>query len=147
MAKKKASSRTSKVDSLSSAELYKLAQKREQEEMKQMQEANREKLKALREKRRAMVAAHRKEINKIDREINRLSGKTNSAGKGRPRGGSITDAVIEIIGKTGQISTSDLKSALKKKGIVAGNLSQTLAYLKRQGRVSSPSRAIYTLAK
>jgi hypothetical protein len=146
MAKKKVSTRSKKVDSLSSTELYRLAKKREQEEMKKTLEANKEKLKALREKRRSMVAAHRKELMKIDREITRLGGKS-TAGKGGSRSGSITDAVVEIIGKAGKISTTDLKAALKKKGIVAGNLSQTLAYLKRQGRVTSPSRAIYTLAK
>ncbi len=147
MAKKKVSARSKKVDSLSSSELYKLAKQREQEEMKKMLEANKEKLKALRDKRRALVAAHRKELNKIDREIARLDGKSTTRKKGRSRSGSITDAVVEIIGKSGKISTTDLKAALKKKGIVAGNLSQTLAYLKRQGRVTSPSRAIYTLTK
>ncbi len=142
MAKKKVSARNKQVESLSSAELYRLAKKREQEEMRKTLEANKEKLKELRTKRREMIAAHRKELAKIDREISRLSGK--SAGGKR---GSITDAVLKIIGDAGQISTSDLKAALKKKGVVVGNLSQTLAYLKRQGRVTSPARAIYKLAK
>ena len=146
MAKKKVSARIKQVESLSSAELYKLAKKREQEEMKKTLEANKEKLKELRTKRREMIAAHRKELAKIDREISRLSGKSATGKRGRARG-SITDAVLKIIGDAGQISTADLKAALKKKGVVVGNLSQTLAYLKRQGRVTSPARAIYKLAK
>ncbi len=146
MAKKKVSARNKQVDSLSSAELYRLAKKREQEEMKKTLEANKEKLKELRIKRREMVAAHRKELAKIDREISRLGGKTTSGKRGGARG-SITDAVVKIISDAGQISTADLKAALKKKGVVVGNLSQTLAYLKRQGRVTSPARAVYKLAK
>ncbi len=142
MAKKKVSARNKQVESLSSAELYRLAKKREQEEMRKTLEANKEKLKELRTKRRELITAHRKELAKIDREISRLSGK--SVGGKR---GSITDTVVKIIGDAGQISTTDLKAALKKKGVVVGNLSQTLAYLKRQGRVTSPARAVYKLAK
>ncbi|WP_457676317.1 hypothetical protein [Thiolapillus sp.] len=146
MAKKKTSARKKPVDSLSSAELYRLAKKREQEEMKKALEANKEKLKALRARRRELVATHRKELAKIEREISRLTGKAATGKRGGGRG-SITDAVVKIIGDAGEISTTDLKAALKKKGVVAGNLSQTLAYLKRQGRVTSPARAIYKLAK
>ncbi len=146
MAKKKVSARNKQIESLSSAELYRLAKKREQEEMRKTLEANKEKLKELRTRRREMIAAHRKELAKIDREISHLSGKSAGGKQSRARG-SITDAVLKIIGDSGQISTADLKAALNKKGVVVGNLSQTLAYLKRQGRVTSPARAIYKLAK
>ena len=39
-----------------------------------------------------------------------------------------------------------VKAELEKRGVVAKNLAQTLAYLKRQGKVASPSRSIYTPA-
>lgn len=122
---------------MSAAELYKLAQKREQEELQKSLEANKEKLIALRTKRRELVAKQKKELRKLDAEISRLSGK-KTARKGRKAGTSVTEKVVAIIAKAGKISTTDLKAELKKKGVATGNLPQTLAYLKRQGRVVSP---------
>ncbi|WP_456376664.1 hypothetical protein [Thiolapillus sp.] len=146
MAKKKAPARKKQVTDLSAAELYKLAKKREQEELQKTIEANKEKLLALRTKRRELVAKQKQELRKIDTEIARLSGKSPGR-KGRKSGGSVTEKVVAIIAKAGKISTSDLKAELKKKGISAGNLPQTLAYLKRQGRVVSPARTIYQVPK
>ncbi len=146
MAKKKAPARKKQVTDLSAAELYKLAKKREQEELQKTLEANKEKLSALRAKRRELIAKQKKELRKMDAEIARLSGKSPSR-KGRKSGGSVTETVVQIIAKSGKISTSELKEELKKKGIAAGNLPQTLAYLKRQGRVISPARTIYQVPK
>ena len=146
MAKKKAPVRKKNITELSAAELYKLAEKREQEELQKSLEANKEKLAALRVKRRELVSKQKKELHKIDIEITRLSGKP-AANKSRKSGGSVTETVIGIILKAGKISTSDLKAELKKKGISTGNLPQTLAYLKRQGRVISPARTIYQVPK
>ncbi len=146
MAKKRAPARKKQVTDLSAAELYKLAKKREQEELQKTIEANKEKLLALRAKRRELITKQKKELRQIDAEIARLSGKPPSR-KGRKSGGSVTEKVVAIIAKTGKISTSDLKEELKKKGISAGNLPQTLAYLKRQGRIISPARTIYQVPK
>ncbi|WP_293652522.1 hypothetical protein [Thiolapillus sp.] len=126
--------------------MYKLAQKREQEELQKSLEANKEKLIALRTKRRELVAKQKKELRKLDAEISRLSGK-KTARKGRKAGTSVTEKVVAIIAKAGKISTTDLKAELKKKGVATGNLPQTLAYLKRQGRVVSPARTIYQVPK
>ncbi|WP_419604011.1 hypothetical protein [Thiolapillus sp.] len=146
MAKKKTPARKKQVTELSAAELYKLAQKREQEELQKSLEANKEKLIALRTKRRELVAKQKKELRKLDAEISRLSGK-KTARKGRKAGTSVTEKVVAIIAKAGKISTTDLKAELKKKGVATGNLLQTLAYLKRQGRVVSPARTIYQVPK
>ncbi|HID45335.1 MAG TPA: hypothetical protein EYP34_06245 [Chromatiaceae bacterium] len=146
MAKKKTPARKKQVTELSAAELYKLAKKREQEELLKTQEANKEKLAALRTKRRELVARQKKELRKLDAEITRLAGR-KTAKKGRKSGGSVTEKVVNIIAKAGKISTTDLKAELKKKGVATGNLPQTLAYLKRQGRVVSPARTIYQLPK
>jgi len=146
MAKKKTPARKKQVTELSAAELYKLAQKREQEELQKSLEANKEKLIALRNKRRELVAKQKKELRKLDAEISRLSGK-KTARKGRKAGTSVTEKVVAIIAKAGKISTTDLKAELKKKGVATGNLPQTLAYLKRQGRVVSPARTIYQVPK
>jgi hypothetical protein len=51
---------------------------------------------------------------------------------------------MEIVSKAKKISTTEIKAELESRGVVANNLAQTLAYLKRQGRVASPERSIYT---
>jgi len=142
MAKKK----TASIEELSAAELYELAKRREEEERRQQEEAKKEQLKELRAKRRALVAKHKRELAALDTEIARLLGR-NAPRRKRSGKGSVTDAVIEIISKAGRITTTELKAALAEKGITVGNLPQTLAYLKRQGRISSPARATYEIAK
>lgn len=142
MAKKKVSA----VKELSAAELYKLAQEKEEEERQKALESQKQQLQELRTKRRALVTKQKKELAKLDRQIARLSGKKPSRGRKTGRA-SVTEAVIGIISKAGKITTSDIKAQLAKQGITAGNLPQTLAYLKRQGRVTSPARATYQLAK
>jgi len=137
----------SSVTNMSSAALYKLAQKREQEEMAKKQEAAKGKIDALKAKRRALVASQKKELAKIDTEIRKLGGKKPAASSRKRSGGSVSAAVLAAVSAAGEISTKDLKAALAKKGIKAANLGQTLAYLKRQGKISSPSRAVYSMSK
>lgn len=146
MAKKKAPARKKQVTELSAAELYKLAKKREQEELQKTIEANKEKLVALRTKRRELVTKQKQDLRKLDADIARLGGKSPTR-KGGRSGGSVTEKVVAIITRAGKISTADLKSELKRKGISAGNLPQTLSYLKRQGRIISPARTIYQVPK
>jgi hypothetical protein len=59
---------------------------------------------------------------------------------------SVTERVMQIVVNAGEISTKDIKAELENEGLNVSNLSQTLAYLKRQGRVASPARSIYTPA-
>ena len=56
----------------------------------------------------------------------------------------MTDQVLEIVSGAKKISTKDIKEQLEARGVVANNLAQTLAYLKRQGKVTSPARSIYS---
>lgn len=136
------------VNNMSSAALYKLAQKVEQEEKAKKQEAAKGKINALKAKRRELVAKQKKELAKLDAEIKKLGGKAPKSTSRRKRnGGSVSTAVLDAIATAGKISTSDLKAALASKGVVAGNLGQTLAYLKRQGKISSPSRAVYVISQ
>ncbi len=134
------------LSGLSSDELYELAREREEQEAAEAKEAAREQIKELRAKRREAVARHRKELAAIDAEIREMGGRT---GGGRRRGGngvSVTEQVLEIVGSAKKISTKEIKAELENRGIVANNLAQTLAYLKRQGKVNSPSRSIYSRA-
>ncbi len=136
------------VSNLSSAALYKLAKEREQEEMAKQQEANKEKLTALRLKRRELVARQKKTLAKLDAEIRKLGGKTPSSSMRKRRSaGNVSAEVLAVISEAGEINTQDLKAALAQKGITAGNLGQTLSYLKRQGKSSSPSRAVYAVTQ
>lgn len=139
MAKKKT------VDAMSAEELYALAQQRERQEHEAAQEAVREEIEALRAERRELVAAHKKALNAVDAKIRKLGGRA-SRSSGRRSGGNITSKVLEVLSH-GKASTKDIKAALDAQGVTANNLSQTLAYLKRTGRVTSPSRAVYALAK
>ena len=136
-----------KLSNLSAEELYALAREREQQEAEEAKEAMRAQLQDLRAKRRDVVARHRKELAEIDAEIRGLGGRAARAGKKRQSSGiSITDQVLEIVGAVDSISTKEIQAELENRGVVANNLAQTLAYLKRQGKVTSPSRSIYAPA-
>ena len=131
---------------LSSEDLYELAREREEQEAAEAQEAVRAQIEELRTLRRETVARQRKELAAIDAEIRGLGGRAPRSKQRRSSGGSVTEHVYEIVSSAKKISTKDIKAELEQRGVVAKNLAQTLAYLKRQGKVASPSRSIYTPA-
>jgi len=132
------------LEELSAAELFELAQRRQQEEKERQREAVKEQVESLRAKRRDAVARHKKELAAIDAEIRALSGSSRAP---RARGKvNVSQKVLDIIGSKGTASTADIKKVLEDEGVAIGNLSQTLAYLKRMGRVASAGRANYKLA-
>ena len=134
------------LSDLSSDELYRLAQEREEQEAAEEKQAVRAQIQELRNKRRELVAHQRKELAAIDAEIRALGGRS-ARGKRRGSGGaSVTDQVLEIVRKSKKVSTKEIKAELENRGVVANNLAQTLAYLKRQGKVTSPARSIYSAA-
>lgn len=134
------------IKELSSEELYELARKREEQEAAEAHEAARAQIDGLRQQRREILARHRKELAAIDVEIRNLGGRTGSRRRRSSSGVSVTEQVLDIVTKAKKVSTKEIKSELDKRGVVANNLAQTLAYLKRQGKVASPSRSIYTPA-
>lgn len=132
------------LDEMSSSELFELAQRRKQEEKNRLREAHKEQVEALRAKRRDVTARYKKDLAGIDAEIKALTGGGRAP---RARGKvNVSQKVLDIIGAKGTASTTDIKKALDDEGVAAGNLSQTLAYLKRMGRVVSAGRANYKLA-
>ncbi len=131
---------------LSSDELYELAREREEQEAAEAREAARAQIDALREQRREMVARHRKELAALDAEIRGLGGRSARGRKRGSGGTNVTEQVLDIVSQSKKISTKDIKAELENRGVVANNLAQTLAYLKRQGKVSSPARSIYSPA-
>jgi hypothetical protein len=136
-------------EELSSQELYELALQREQEEQERQREAARAKIETLKQKRRDVSAKLRQEIAAIDREIRKLGGRSRTGARSARAGGrgDMTGKTLQIIGKHGPVSTKDIRAQLEKDGIDTTNLAQCLAYLKRNGRIDSPERATYVLAK
>ena len=132
------------VTDLTSAELYDLAIKREQQEREQERSMMLQRAEELKAERRALTTEHKKKIRAIDAEIQALTGrkKRKSAGAGK---GKTTDRILQIIYDHGQISTKDLRATLESEGMEVSNLSQLLANLKKSGRVVSPERAVYAV--
>jgi predicted RNase H-like nuclease (RuvC/YqgF family) len=133
------------LEELSSEELYQIAREREEQERLQEEESRREQVQALREERRALVARHRSELAAIDRQIRALGGRAASGRAGRS-GGNLSQVVLNAVAEAGQISTSDLRAQLQATGANVKNLSQTLAYLKRTGRLKTKGRGVYAVA-
>ena len=137
----------SDIANLSAEELFKLAKKKQAEEIEQKREAAKAEIEALRQKRRDLVAQHKKDLAKIDSELSSLTGRKASKGGSRAsRGSNISNIVLEILGSGGQMTTKDLQEALDNRGVPAPNLAQTLAYLKKKGSISSPARSVYQAA-
>lgn len=137
MAKKKS------VEQMSSDELFELAQERQQQEQEKAKEAIKEQVAALRKEKKAILARHKKELAAIENEIEQLTGRSSGGSRGSV---NVSQSVIEILSKHTQLSTKEIQAELTASGIAANNLSQTLAYLKRQGKISSPSRSVYAIA-
>ncbi len=136
--------RKKSLENLSAEELYALAEQKLQEEADQEREAVREQLNALRAERRELITNHKKQLANLDAKIRKLGGKTRA--RGRSSAVNVTDTVLKIVEAAGEISTKEIKEKLDAQGITASNLSQTLAYLKRQGKVVSPGRSVYAPA-
>lgn len=134
------------LSGMSSDELYEMARVREEEETAAAKEASRAQIQELRNARRDMLARHRKELSAIEAEIRDLGGRTGRSKQRNAQGDSVTEQVLTIVKKAKKISTKEIKTQLESQGTVANNLAQTLAYLKRQGKVSSPARSIYAPA-
>lgn len=129
-------------NSMTADELYKLAKQREIEERKKIAQENQQKIADLREERRQLQLRHKKEINEVNARIKALGGRVSgpaTAGKGRTGASS---AIVEIL-DAGEMDTKAIREKLEAIGISVSNLGQTLAYLKRNGRVASVARGIY----
>jgi hypothetical protein len=128
---------------MSAEELYALAQKKEKEEEAKQKEAMKTKIAELREQKKALMAKHRKELAAIDTEIRALGGRSGGR-KGRQSGASA--AILELLGKNGEMDTKSIRSKLESQGVAVSNLGQTMAYLKRNGKVKSTGRGVYKIA-
>lgn len=129
------------IDDLSAEQLYELAKAKEIKERELLKEAQRAQLEELKAEKKTIEARHRKELAEINAKIRKLGGR----GTSRSGGGGVSAGVLEILADKKQHSTKEIKDQLQKRGVIANNLAQTLAYLKRQGKVDSPERSIYKI--
>ncbi len=140
------------ISELSAEELYALAREREQHEIEQRQAERREKLEALKAQRKELVARHRKELGELDRELQALGGRVpkGRAAEAQRRGASggptISQQLCDIVATQPEMTVPEIREKAEAAGIDTKNISQTLAYLKRQERLLSPRRGVYTAA-
>ena len=133
-----------KLAGLSSRELYDLANEKAEEERADKRTLMRERVRALKVERRELVVAHKKALADVDKRILEFAGGGHPRAGGRSRGDAAR--VLEILQDAGApLGTKAIRSELTKSGAEVANLNQTLAYLKRRGRVTAPSRAVYAL--
>ena len=139
--------RAKAINELSAKELYKLAEKREKEEQEKKAAENKAKIDELKAQRKALIASHRKEIAAIDRQLKKLTGtSTGNKIKSKKAAGGTTDSILSLLTSHKSMTTAQIRTELENNGLTVNNLSQTLAYLKRTKRVSSPARSTYSLA-
>lgn len=140
---------TTTFEDMSSQELFELAKSRQMEEEKTVKDALRSELDILRKERREAAAKYKKELASLDDKIEKiraqLSMGASTATRSQGSSTNVSAAVLQTLQTHKKMSTKELQAELSANGIVAANLSQTLAYLKRQGKISSPERAIYAI--
>jgi len=140
---------TPNIEELSAEELYALAREREQAEARAQAEQFAEKRAELRQERKAMLARHRKELAEIEREITKLGGTVRRGRTTRKSsdGPTIVDQLCTIVASKPAMTVQEVREQAESIGVGTQNLSQTLAYLKKQGRLMSPERGVYALAE
>jgi len=139
--------RAKSIEDLSASELYELARKREEEEREQEREALQQKVEELKAKRKEITARFRKELKLVDEQIQALSGRKRRKGPARGGRQQASQTVLAFISSRGKATTKEIKAQLESDGIEVANLSQLLAYLKKSGRVTSPARSVYAIAR
>jgi hypothetical protein len=130
------------INKLSADELYELAEARKKEEMQKQREELKSQVADLRAKKKDLEREHRKAIAAIDAEITQLTGRKTRSGS---RAGGTSAAIIDFLA-SGESDTGSIREYLEGHGYSVGNLPQTMAYLKRTGRVVSTGRGRYKAA-
>lgn len=138
---------TKEMNDLSAEELYALAREREREEAERQETESKKTRQALRAKRKEIIARQRKELAALDREIRKLGGavERGASAQGRRAGGkgTIGEQLRDIVATQPEMTIAEIRERAEEAGIDTRNLSQALAYLKRQGRLLSLRRGVY----
>jgi hypothetical protein len=130
------------ISKLTAQQLYDLALRKEREEQEKGREAAKAKVAELKVKKRELLAKHKKELSELERKITALTGRKSSTRKAGGRAGGTSAAIVKLL-KSGEMDTKGIRAKLEANGHKVGNLAQTLAYLKRVGRIASTGRGRY----
>jgi sRNA-binding protein len=129
---------------MSSTELFALAKERERAEEEQRLAERKARVAELRAERRTLVAGHRKALSELNARIAELSARKATKTR-RGRKGGLSAAVLGLLEADGELSVKAIKGALEAQGLSGKNINQTLAYLKRTGRIESTGRGVYKI--
>ncbi len=141
---------TKPIETMSSEELFELAEFRRIEEEKDARQTLKSELEELRKERRELINQHKKTLSQVEDRIEKIRASLSSTPGAsnrlsRSSGTNISAVVLSTLETHKKMSTKELQAELNSNGVVAANLSQTLAYLKRQGKIISPERAVYAI--
>ena len=131
---------------MSADELFALANQKQADEKKWIEEENKGKIAELKDERKQILLRHKKEINEVNAKIKSLGGKVAGAtttGKGRT---GVSAAIMGLLEDVENMDTKTLRERLDEMGVSVGNLGQSLAYLKKNGKVDSVGRGVYKKA-
>lgn len=134
---------------MTSEELFAFAKQKQADEKKWLAEENKQKIAEVRAERKAILLRQKKEINEINKRITELGGKVAGAtatatGKG---GAGISAAIMGLLEEVEHMDTKAIREKLEGLGLSVGNLGQSLAYLKKGGKVDSVERGVYKKAE
>ena len=130
------------LENMTSEELYTLAKQKEADERKWIAKENKQKIVDLREERKQLLLRHKKEVNEVNARIKALGGRVPVSSAVAKGGTSVTAAIVELL-EAGELDTKAIREKLDAIGVSVGNLGQTLAYLKKNGKVASVARGVY----
>lgn len=136
---------------MTSDELFELAKARQAEEAETARREYKGELNSLRQQRRDLEKEHKRILNAIDKRIDEIRRKMSPTGTitsstGGRNNSNISGSVLDVLQEHGQMDTKSIHRILGEAGVNTENLSQTLSYLKRQGKIIAPARAVYRLA-
>ncbi|MFN4263865.1 MAG: hypothetical protein ACK4IT_09730 [Thioalkalivibrionaceae bacterium] len=138
------------LQDMSAEELFALARLKQQEEQDKREKALRAQIRQLQDKRKALEGDYRQALAEIDRQIAELSGsksRPRRRGSSRMRTGTASEKICEIVGSKPEMTVEEIRIEADKAGINTKNLSQSLAYLKKQGRLESLRRGVYSIVR
>jgi DNA-binding transcriptional ArsR family regulator len=135
------------MNKITSEELFALAKQKEADEKKWLAEENKQKIAEVRAERKAILLRQKEEINEINKRITALGGKVAGATATGKGGAGISAAIMGLLEEVEHMDTKAIREKLESLGLSVGNLGQSLAYLKKGGKVDSVERGVYKKAE
>ncbi len=134
------------MNKMTSEELFALANQKQSDEKKWIAEENKGKIAEVRAERKAILLRQKNEINEINKRITALGGKVSGATTTGKGGAGISAVIMGLLDEVEHMDTKAIREKLETLGVSVSNLGQSLAYLKKGGKVESVERGIYKKA-